>query len=848
MGIHWLLRMVLVGVILTASAVSGGATQTITLTVEADQTKPISTDLIGIFFEDINYAADGGLYAELVQNRSFNYQPTARLNWNAFTAWELVTRGGGRGSVDIDESLPIHPNNPRYVVLHINQVGSGVGLSNAGYGGIAIRAREKYNFSMFSRQLYMESRWNGPGIEAGPMPLVVRLEDRNGRLLSDELSLEVRGGNWKKISGVLTANQTHDSARLVVLAMARGGITVDVVSLFPQQTFRNRPNGLRADLAQTLADMKPRFMRFPGGCVAHGNGLNNMYRWKDTIGPIEQRREQSNIWGYHQSVGLGYFEYFQFCMDIGAEPIPVVPAGVSCQNSSHQTGGTGQQAIPMDEMDEYVQEVLDLIEWANGPATSQWGAKRAAAGRAEPFGLKYLAVGNEDLQTPEFLERFKMIHDAVKAKHPEITVIGNVGPFPDGEDFEIGWAFAREHDVEMVAEHYYRDPAWYWNNLDRYDHYDRSEAKVFVSEYAAHDTGRRTTLRSALAEAAYMTGLERNADIVHMACYAPLFGKVGNTQWNPDLIYFTNTEVIPTINYHVQKLYGNNAGDTYLPTTVKVEGTAQDDTPVRNGVILGTWETQARFDDLKIARGTETVLDESFERAVQDWNMLSGQWRVENGAYAQRSARSPALSMFAFDDDHTDYTVTLRAMKTGGNEGFLIGFGAIDENNYYWLNLGGWDNTRHQVEKTVDGNRSAIGPSVSGSIETNRWYEIRIHVTGQRIRCWLDGELIITLTDRGFEDAPDFAASTVRDSATGDVIVKLVSMAASPRKAVVDLRSVGTFNPKAVCTVLSGNPMDENRPGREPAVLPKVSQIAVSQVFDYQMPPHSLSIIRLSTR
>jgi alpha-L-arabinofuranosidase len=308
-------------------------------------------------------------------------------------------------------------------------------------------------------------------------------------------------------------------------------------------------------------------MRFPGGCLTHGDGIGNIYRWKDTIGPIEQRKGQANIWRYHQSVGLGYFEYFQFCEDIGAKPLPVLAAGVSCQNST-RTRETGQQCIPMADMPAYVQDVLDLVEYANGPTNSVWGAKRAAAGHPASFGLKYLGVGNEDKQTDGFRERFKMIYDAIKAKHPEITVVGTVGPAPKGEDFDLGWKFAGKLSVPIVDEHYYQSPQWFWDNLNRYDNYDRTKSKVYVGEYAARDAKSRSTLRAALAEAAYLTSLERNGDVVQFASYAPLLARRGHVNWSPDLIFFNGTEVFPTISYYVQQLFGKNSGDTYLCTTV----------------------------------------------------------------------------------------------------------------------------------------------------------------------------------------------------------------------------------------------------------------------------------------
>jgi len=517
--------------------------------------KKISPDLVGIFFEDINYAADGGLYAELVQNRSFEYSEADNKKWNALTAWEPVMRGGAAGTLAVETTAPVDPNNPHYAVLKIENGGSGAGLMNSGYDGIALKAGDKYDVSLFARQIAGQSA-----------PLIARLESKDGTLLG-ETTLSKPGGKWAKITGVIEAGRDEPDARLVILATGPGTIGLDMISLFPQKTFHNRSNGLRADLAQVIADLKPKFVRFPGGCLVHGDGLANIYHWKNTIGPVEQRKEQRNIWGYHQSTGLGYFEYFQFCEDIGAKPLPVVAAGVCCQNSG-RTRGTGQQGIPMDQMKEYVQEVLDLVEYANGAVTTKWGAMRAAAGHPAPFNLEYLGVGNEDAMTPVFKERFKMIHDAVKARYPKLVIVGTVGPAPNGHDYDEGWKIASELRVDTVDEHYYKGPDWFLANLGRYDSYDRSKSKVYVGEYAAHDTKRKNTLRSALAEAAYITGLERNGDVVRMASYAPLLAKRGHTQWNPNLIYFTNTTVSPTINYCVQQLFGTNCGDTCMETTV----------------------------------------------------------------------------------------------------------------------------------------------------------------------------------------------------------------------------------------------------------------------------------------
>ncbi|MDF7814916.1 alpha-L-arabinofuranosidase C-terminal domain-containing protein [Hymenobacter sp. YC55] len=529
--------------------------------------KPISPDLFGIFFEDINYAADGGLYAELVQNRSFEYAPGDHEGWNPLTSWEFLREGFATGSLSVESTVPLHANNPHYVQLQVETpFQKGAGLKNVGFDGIPLKAGEKYNFSMWAR---LKS--------SSAVPLLVQLRDPKGTVLA-ETNLSAQASEWQHLHATLAPSATEAAASLVVLATSKGVLDLDMLSLFPQKTFRNRPNGLRADLAQAIADLHPKFIRFPGGCLAHGDGLDNVYDWKKTVGPLEQRKGQRNIWNYHQTAGLGYFEYFQFCEDIGAKPLPVVAAGVSCQNSggTWRIGSTGQQCLPIADMQAYTQDVLDLVEYANGPVSSTWGAKRAAAGHPKPFGLTYIGIGNEDKQTPEFRERFKLLYDAMRRQHPEITIIGTVGPGPKGEDYDQGWAFANQLNVPMVDEHYYETPRWFMTNNQRYDRYDRSKSKVYVGEYASWGN----TLYHALAEAAYMTSLERNGDVVQLASYAPLLAKEGHTQWKTDLIYFTNTTVAPSVNYQVQQLFGQNQGDTYHASVVTLPTGATADTTV----------------------------------------------------------------------------------------------------------------------------------------------------------------------------------------------------------------------------------------------------------------------------
>jgi len=529
-----------------------------TVTVDVAQSKKISDLLIGVFFEDINYAADGGLYAELVQNRDFEYVAGDKegrdTTWNAYKAWSL---SGKEGTFTIDTIVPLNTNNKHYAVLNIET--AGVGFVNEGFDNMAITNGDKYDFSLFARNTDKKGE-----------RLKICFIGKDGENYGETM-ISTSSDKWKRYEATLIATTTVSNARLEIVPQDKGRIDLDMVSLFPQKTFMGHKNGLRADLAQSIANLHPRFVRFPGGCVAHGDGLGNIYRWKNTVGPLEARKPQRNIWGYHQTAGLGYFEYFQFCEDIGAEPLPVIAAGVPCQNSA--TGGAGQQGgLPMCDMGSYVQDILDLVEWANGDVKTKWGKVRAEAGHPKPFNLTYVGIGNEDLITDIFEERFTMIFNALKEKHPEITVVGTVGPNSQGTDYDEGWDIATKLRIPMVDEHYYQSPGWFIHNQDFYDRYDRSKSKVYLGEYASWGN----SLYNALTEALYLSSIERNGDVVSMASYAPLLAKEGHTQWNPDLIYFNNTTVKPTVNYYVQQLYGQNSGDSYLYTNVKLSDNSEN--------------------------------------------------------------------------------------------------------------------------------------------------------------------------------------------------------------------------------------------------------------------------------
>ncbi len=515
-----------------------------TLRVDLQKEKAISDQLIGIFFEDISYAADGGLYAELIQNRDFEYSPRDRREWSATTAWHAAR------PIAVSTEQPLSANNPHHALIAQDT------LWNEGWDGIAIEQGQKYDFSIYVR-----------GRKTLRIALLV-----GGDTVVAQATIKAKGADWRRYEATLTPTRSAANARLAIIPEGRQQVAVDMVSLFPRETFRQHKNGLRRDLAEAIAALHPKFVRFPGGCMSHGQGLDNIYHWHETIGPLQDRRPDFNIWHYHQTRGLGFYEYFLFCEDIGAEPLPVLAAGVPCQNSAANAGGyAGQQGgIPMEQMGAYIDELCNLIDWANAdPATNEWAAKRAEAGHPEPFNLKYIGIGNEDIISTTFEERYVMICQALRERHPEIKVCGTVGPFhTPSADYIEGWDLCRRHPglQFMTDEHYYESTGWFLHHRDYYDHYDRQGTKVYLGEWAASTKEKRPNLETALAEALYLTDIERNGDVVEMTSYAPMLCKDGHSNWNPNMIYFSNTEVRTTPAYEVQRLFSVGSGDRYVDT------------------------------------------------------------------------------------------------------------------------------------------------------------------------------------------------------------------------------------------------------------------------------------------
>lgn len=550
----------LLSCIIAASSLLGAYAQTHTFDVNTKKVgAKVQPTMYGIFFEDINYAADGGLYGELVKNRSFEF-PDALMGWKAFGKFEVKNDG------------PFE-RCPHYVVLgYSGHNDAATGLQNEGYFGIGIDKGEDYRFSVWAKAV------------SGDATVEVSLVDENTMEEHQEFAtaeLKVSGNEWKKYELVLKPAKTVQKANLRLLLKGKNSVALEHVSLFPKHTFKDRDNGMRRDLAQALYDLHPGVFRFPGGCIVEGSSLEQRYQWKNSIGPVENRPLNGNRWlstfnyrlfpDYYQSYGLGFYEYFLLSEDIGAEPLPVLNVGMACQ---YQNWNNPKAHVPVDSLQPYIQDCLDLIEFANGDVNTTWGKKRAEMGHPAPFNLKFLAVGNEQWDNL-YYERLRPFVKAIKAKYPNIKLIGTSGPDSEGEMFDKGWKAMKELKADLVDEHFYRDEHWFLSHGLRYEGYDRKGPKVFAGEYACHGKGKKWNhFETSLYEAAFMTDLERNADVVDMATYAPLFAHVDGWQWRPDMIWYDNTRMFKTVSYYVQQMYACNKGTNVLPLTMKGKAVA----------------------------------------------------------------------------------------------------------------------------------------------------------------------------------------------------------------------------------------------------------------------------------
>ncbi|PKH40714.1 Alpha-L-arabinofuranosidase [Nocardioides alpinus] len=813
---------------------------TSTLSIDGDGTgASISDDMFGIFYEDINYAADGGLYAELVRNRSFEFNSSDNGSFTGLTAWQVLDRSGaGTAGTVVDDDTRLNAMNRNH--LRLTAAAAGDGVRNIGWNnGFAVKAGATYEGYVWARSTTAQQ-------------LTVRLENAAGDATVASATVALEGSDtWKKYPFTLSPATTTDAGRLAVLAGAPSVIGLDMVSVMPTDRWVGPVNGksvLRKDLAEKIEAMNPGFLRFPGGCVTNvgtfrtyeESGFTDRrrtYQWKETIGPVEERPANWNFWGYNQTYGIGYLEYFELAEDLGAEPLPVVSVG------ANGCGGAGIPEMHDPELiDRWVDDTVDLIEFANGGTDTEWGAKRAALGHPEPFGLDMIGLGNEE-NTTTFEQNFPEFRDAIAAKHPEIAIISNSGPDSSGARFDTLWDFNRAQDVDLVDEHYYRDPQWFLENNARYDSYDREGPLVFLGEYAS----RGNTMYNALAEASYMTALQRNADVVKLASYAPLLANESHIQWNPDAIWFDNDESWETPNWEVQKLFGNNVGDEVVPSTYDAPADAAED--ISGGVFLSTWATAAAYDNVTVTsnEGGEVLFSDQFADASQ-WAPQTGTWAVDGGRYVQSSTSvtdARSVPVGAYDQGWSNYTLELDATKTAGSEGFLVGFGATGANNYYWWNIGGWNNTRSVLQRASGGSASELKALENTSLTTGQTYRVKVVVDGTHIELYLDGVLQMEY-DQPAPPARLYQVVT-RDKRTGDLVAKVVNTSTSPARTQVDVSDAG-IEGTATVTTLSGAPGSTNTKAAPDTIKPRTREVTgISDSFVYEFPASSVTFIRMHT-
>ncbi|HYG23532.1 MAG TPA: alpha-L-arabinofuranosidase C-terminal domain-containing protein [Verrucomicrobiae bacterium] len=808
----------------------------------------VNPRMYGIFLEEINHGVDGGLYAEMIRNRGFeDSRPPegyafrngrwrdehgfdsgfSRYGYttNGVPFWTLLQRGDAAASMHLQTAGGVTEASGYCVRLDVERVDGGhVGLVNEGFFGIGIREGQNYQVSLYARA---GTNFSGA--------LWVRFEDAEGNACSDAVQFDVTTRDWKRYSGRITARTNSAEARFVVGAAFKGSVWLDFVSVFPEQTWRSRSNGLRPDLAQLIADLKPGFVRFPGGCVVDAGTVETAYDWKLTVGPLEQRQERWGPWNYRRTQGMGLFEYFQFCEDLGAEPLWVGFAGQTCIHRE-------REHVPMSEMGRIRDNFLDVMEYANGAADSQWGRLRADAGHSGPFNLRMVEIGNEN-QGREYGERYRFIHDAMKARHPDIQYLA-----------DLSWT-SRESmggaRFEIEDRHYYSSTAWFAGRFKEYDGRDRALPPLYLGEVAvtSGDAGNtRGNLRAALAEGIFLLGCERNADTVQMVSYAPLLGHVeGRTEltgapppWHA-MIYFDGTRSFGTASYYLWKMFGKNVPARTVPTEVNVPSLA--DFRIAGQIGVGTWNTSAEFKDVRVEKNGETLYSSDFSEGSEGWideQRRGGQWTIHEGAF--RQGQPGRSSRFYGDPEWSDYTLSLKARKLAGGEGFLVQFGRKGGETYWW-NLGGWGNTQHAVEFSSQGNQNVIGIPARGRIETNRWYDIRIQLAGKNIRCYLDGERVHDVTA---EPTPPVYAVAGRDEKAGELVLKVINSSSEAYPAHFRFGSARFESEVWTSTLTSADPADNNSLETAEKVTPRngTTQMA-GGALRHELPPHSFTIFRL---
>ncbi len=797
----------------------------VTIDIDALQRGPnVSPMLYGIFYEDINHAADGGIYAELIRNRSFEDGPAygAPADMQGWTTRTTNPSQITARLIQPDRKTPLL-NTVQHNALELDIKASATqpaSLVNEGFWGINAVQGRTYKLTFWARNLqYRRS-------------VKAMLCSKDGSQTYAETIVNgfpvTKSKDWTKYEATLKADYNDPQAQFALVFDGTGQVQLDVISLFPP-TFKNRENGMRPDLANMLWQLHPKFMRFPGGCFVEGQeSPDNAFRWERTIGPIEEREGHWNVnWGYRTTDGLGYHEYLQLAEDLGAKPLYVVNVGI-------WHGGV----TPYDSIQPWIDECLNALEYANGPVTSKYGAMRARNGHPEPFGIEYLEIGNENnqpdprQQSDHYYERYEQFYNAIRAKYPDMKIIGNVVSWGDDNP-----KWNSTLPVDLLDEHYYRSPDWFAAAFHKYDTYDRRGPKVYVGEYAVtNGYGNLGNMNAALGEAVYMMGMENNSDVVELASYAPIFVNENDARWRPDMVRFSSSRVMGTPSYYVQQLMPQHIGTQVVKVsqTDPYKGKVfKPLTPGKSRVGYGTWNTQASF----------THMDPLPKSGQPEY--ITGNWTVNtDGSVSQTGNGEQCIAMCksVIDSDH--YTVKCRARKDSGAEGFIIVFNYVDEHNYCWVNFGGWTNSQHAIEQISNGGK-LLTASKRGRVQTGRWYDVTLQVAGDSVKAWLDQELIFDTVLKHDDTKGIFSSATIND-ATGELIVKVVNTGDEATTASLNLKN---FTPAGarVIRLAANDGLEENTLDSPTAIHPVEQLLSPDDkrvLLD--IPPYSLNIVRIA--
>jgi alpha-L-arabinofuranosidase len=814
-----------------ASATPGTGAEPGSLTIKADQPgAKIAPMFYGLMTEEINHSYDGGLYAELIQNRIFKDGTWARRAYSPPDPtnpphWSVAASGSAEGAITLDTSSPVNKTAlTTSLRLDVKGRGGRIGVANHGFWGIPVQPNTTYRASLYAR-----ASENIKG------PLTLTIESIDGSTVYASAEVSGVGSEWKKFTAFLTTKDLTPSTenRFVISAAADSAISLwfNLVSLFPP-TYHDRPNGLRVDLMERMAALKPAFLRFPGGNYLEGPDYDNRFNWKTTIGPLEERPGHECPWNYRSSDGLGLLEFLEWCEDLKMEPVLAVYAGL------HIDGG--RRIITGEELKPHVQDALDEIEYVIGDTSTTWGARRGQDGHPAPFNLSYVEIGNEDNLNrgePSYDDRFTMFYDAIKAKYPELQLIATT--------------HVRSRKPDVFDDHLYTSPTnMLTRETARQDKRDRKGPKIFMGEWASQEGRPTPDLNSALGDAAFLGGLERNADAVVMQCYAPLLVNVnrGASQWGTNLIGYDGLKSFGSPSYYAQQMFSDNRGDRVLPVEYKAQS---EDVPVvaqgpmpKGRVGVGTWITRAEFKDMKVTDSDKVVYSVNPATAASDWKTSTGDWNWDDDVLRQSSDEEDCRAIVG-DPNWSDCTYILKARKISGNEGFLILFHAQDDENWLWWNIGGWGNTRTAIRKVEHGVGSELGEPQKVTIEPNKWYDIKIDLKGRQVRCYLDGKLVAERTDGPQPSTPPrLVATAVRDEATGKVILRTINPAADARQITINLAGMTSVSSRAEVEQLAGEPRDVNSVNEPTKLSPKKLTIEnAAAKFDYDFPPHSLTII-----